>query len=86
MSARQRAQVVELLRCAADESLAVDWAPMANLVDVARALWMYPFDIDDHTRVLIAAWRRSERVWRECVLTWPYALLEAAARVEEGGG
>lgn len=76
--------MVELLRCAADESLRFGpWTPIANLVDVARLLDMQPFDQFPDTNDVIDAWRLTGRVWSEGNIGWVDAMLEAAQRVED---
>lgn len=82
MTRRQRSQVVELLRCAADETFKAQWLPMPNFVDIARQLDMFPFDDTADTNVTIRAWRETMRVWNEGVWTWDVAMLEAAQRLE----
>lgn len=77
-----RAQICQILRCAADEMLVDPWAPMANLYEIAKQLGLYPFSIDEHTDATIRAWRAVDRVWREHRLSWPVCCLEAAMRVE----
>lgn len=84
MSKRQRAQVVELLRCAADNSMRFQWS---GLYSTAIELGL----LTPWRRLAsgVVAWRKATQA-RQAVhgegdwLGYGHELLEAALRVEQG--
>jgi hypothetical protein len=81
MTRKQRAQVVELLRCGAD----VENFESSNLYEVACRLHMRPYLSFADTKVVHAAHQRTFVIWGEVnSYTWRDAMLEAAQRLEEG--
>jgi len=85
LNARQRAEVVELLRCAADNAACETFLPLLTAVDdceAAQSTRWHAFCVYG------ATFRDSFDAWPIGVLPEHerevYALLDGAARVEEG--
>jgi hypothetical protein len=93
MTKKQRAQVVELLRCAADLAANGDRASALGTAAFHLGVITLPFleshfGRDCHWVMMLRGrgpvWDSADRKWQICGPGYEFCLLEAAQRVEEG--